>query len=451
MMSFFRKFPGGIHPVESIGGKAVTSKLSIVEPPFPSRVIIPLHQNVGSPSRCVVEKGEVVRVGQLIGEPTGSFSAAVHASVSGKVAACEPCLLPNGKRAPCVIILNDYKDTWVDMEPVANHDTLTARQLADVALHAGIVGMGGAMFPYGVKLAVPEGKKIDTLILNGAECETYLSADHRMMLEHAKEIIKGALLIKNALKIDRILIGIENNKPDALETMKQCCEPQVAVEVVPLPVRYPQGGEKQLIHALTNRVVTIGGLPMDCGVLVCNVSSVFALYQAVYLGKPVIDRVITVAGCVQEPANYRVRIGTPVEWLVETAGGFLPKAKMLIYGGAMMGQGISRQDIPINKGCSGITALMKAPHKLNKEGPCIRCGRCVEACPMKLAPASIDRFMRKDMFEETEKLYVLSCIECGICSWVCPAKRNLTQSCKVCKMMLAQRKKATTQTKKEAM
>ena len=435
-MNFFARFSGGgVHPQEGAGGKSVTSVLPIVEPPQPARVIIPLQQHIGAPSRCLVKAGDSVRLGQMIGEPAGFVSAAVHASVSGRVVGCVPCIMPNGTEQNAVIIENDFQDNWVDLAPVPNPEKLTAPELAEIARNAGIVGLGGATFPQSVKLSPPADKPLDILVLNGGECEPYLSADHRLMLEKAQEIIKGAWLVKKALKIAQVKIGIENNKPDAIEVLTKAAAEYADITVVGLPSKYPQGEEKRLVYALTKRTVRLGGLPIDIGVLVMNVGSVFALYRAVYEGRPLTSRVVTVGGCVEKPVNYLVRIGTPVEHLIDSSNGLLPITRMLIYGGPMMGMAISRQDIPITKSCSGIIALDKLS-ALAEEQPCIRCARCVDACPVRLAPATIDKFMRKDMYSEAEELNVLSCMECGVCSWSCPAKRNLTQSMRVCKVTI---------------
>lgn len=439
-MSTVHSFPGGIHPHEGKGGKAVTAGLPIVVAPQPSRVAIPLQQHIGAPCKPLVAKGDTVQVGQMIGEPVGPMSAAVHASVSGVVVKCEPCLQANGTQLLSVIIDNDFQDTWVELKPVSNPESMTVEQLSDLARRMGIVGLGGATFPTAVKLNIPKGKKIDTLVLNGAECEPYLSADHRLMLEYAEQIVSGARLIQKVLGIEHVLIGIEDNKPDAVEVMSKACQGKEGFEVHALKTKYPQGGEKQLVYALTGRKVPMGGLPLDKGVVVCNVGTCYALRQAAYEGRPLIERVVTVGGCVKKPANYLVRIGAPVEWLIDTSEGLEPDAKMIVYGGPMMGMAISREDIPITKGCSGILALDKMT-VLNEELSCIRCGRCVEACPMKLVPASIDRFVRKDLFDEAEKLSVLNCIECGSCSWVCPSRRNLAQSCRVAKRIITQRRK----------
>lgn len=438
-MSTVHNFPGGIHPQEGMGGKAVTAGLPIVEAPQPSRVVIPLQQHIGAPCKPLVQRGDAVKVGQMIGEPVGAMSAAVHASVSGRVVDCQPCILANGAQQSCVIIDNDFQDAWTPLTRVENPESLSAEELSSLARRMGIVGLGGATFPTAVKIAVPADKKVDTLVLNGAECEPYLSADHRLMVEHAQKIVAGARVMQRALGISRVLIGIELNKPDAIEAMTKECAQYDDFKVIGLKVKYPQGGEKQLVYALTGRKVRMGGLPLDIGVIVTNVGTCHALFRAVYEGRPLVDRVVTVGGCVEKPANYLVRIGTPVEWLLGTSGGALPQTKMLIYGGPMMGMAISREDIPITKGCSGILALDKLS-ALADEGPCIRCGRCLSVCPMKLAPATIDRYVRKSMFEAAEKASVMNCIECGSCSWTCPARRNLTQSCRVGKRIITERR-----------
>ena len=439
-MSLHPRFPGGIHPQEGQNGKEVTGKLPITVPPQPSRVAIPLQQHIGAPCKCLVQKGDHVRVGQMIGEATGFVSASVHASISGTVVSVSNCLVANGLQSLSVIIDNDFQDEWVELSPPPQKETYTAKELAQIARDAGLVGLGGATFPSGVKLSVPAEKHVDTLILNGAECEPYLSADHRLMLEQPERIVAGAKLIRDALQIERVMIGIEVNKPDAVEAMLRACETHNSIDVYPLPTRYPQGGEKQLVYALTKRRVKPGGLPLDCGVIVANVGTVYALERAVTEGRPVIERVVTVGGSVAKPANYLARVGTPVEWLVDTSGGLLPETRMLIYGGPMMGQAISRQDIPVTKGCSGILGLTQVA-ALREEEPCIHCGRCVAACPVELMPFQIDKYMRKRMFEEAEKIGAMNCLECGACAWSCPAKRNLTQSCRACKSIITQRRK----------
>jgi len=439
-MSTVHSFPGGIHPHEGRGGKAVTAGLPIVEAPQPSRVAIPLQQHIGAPCKPLVAKGDTVKVGQMIGEPVGAMSAAVHASVSGRVVDCQPCILANGTQQMCVIIDNDFRDEWVPLKRVENPESMTVAELSDMARSMGIVGLGGATFPTAVKVNVPAEKKVDTLVLNGAECEPYLSADHRLMLEQAEKIISGARIVQKALGIEHVYIGIEDNKLDAVEAMKKASQQYGDFQVVALKTKYPQGGEKQLVYALTGRKVRMGGLPLDVGVIVTNVATCHAICRAAYEGRPIVDRVVTVGGCVKKPANYLVRIGAPVEWLIDTSEGLEDDTKMLIYGGPMMGMAISREDIPITKGCSGILALDNSG-ALDEEQPCIRCGRCINACPMQLAPTEIDRYVRKDMFDAAEKINAMNCIECGACTWSCPARRNLTQSCRVAKRIITQRRK----------
>lgn len=438
-MSSVYRFPGGIHPQEGVGGKAATAGLPIVEVPQPSRVAIPLQQHIGAPCKPLVQKGDTVKAGQKIGEPVGFVSAAVHASISGKVVDVLPCIVANGTQVNSVVIDNDFQDTWVELHPV-DPEKLNAKELADLCREMGIVGMGGATFPTAVKLSVPEGKKVDTLVINGAECEPYLSADHRLMLEKSEEIVQGIEIVRRAISISAVKIGIESNKPDAIETMKKACEGHEDIEIVSLPARYPQGGEKQLVYALTGRKVRNGALPLDIGVIVLNVDTCYVIRRAVYEGRPVVDRVLTVGGTVQKPANYLARIGSPVEWFLDTSGGLLPETRMLIYGGPMMGMAISREDIPVTKGCSGILALDKLS-ALEEEGPCIRCGRCVDACPILLSPTQIDQCMRKDLYEDAEALGVMNCMECGACSWSCPSRRNLTQSCRICKRIITKHRR----------
>ena len=447
-MSLFHVFPGGVHPHEGMNGKAVTSHLPITELPQPSRVAIPLQQHIGAPCKCLVSKGDRVLAGMMIGEPVGFVSAAVHASVSGRVVDVQPCIMANGLQLPCVIIDNDFKDEWVALSPVAEPEKLDGKALSELARKAGLVGLGGATFPHAVKFSLPPNKPVDTLILNGAECEPYLSADHQLMLSKAAEIVAGAKVIRRALGIEKVLVGIENNKKDAIRILTEACHDDPAFTVQGLPVHYPQGGEKQLVYALTGRIVREGGLPLDSGVIVVNVGSAYALQRAVYEGRPVVDRVVTVSGCVKTPANYLVRIGTSVEWLLDTSGGLLPQAKVLLYGGPMMGMAINRLDIPVTKGCSGITALEKNSAQ-TEESNCIRCGRCSEACPMKLMPSTLDKLMRKAMFDESERMGVMNCIECGACTWSCPAKRQLTQSCRTSKTKITERRRAEAAKKKE--
>ena len=433
-------FPGGIHPHEGVNGKKANSGNAIRELPAPPRVIIPLSQHIGAPARAVVKKGDHVKIGQLIGEAGGFVSAPVHSSVSGTVWDVQPCLLASGVTAPAVIIDNDYQEEWVELTPSAHPETLTADELRQIVRNAGIVGMGGATFPTAVKLSPAQGKTIEKIVINGAECEPYLTADHRLMLEKAPQIIDGIRLMMLALDVKEAIIGVEDNKPDAISALSSAASATEGITVRALPVRYPQGGEKQLIYAVTRRKVPTGGLPIDVGVVVCNVGTVYAVDQAIREGRPLIDRVTTVGGLVNNPGNFLVRIGTTVEYLLDACGGLQSGVKQLISGGPMMGMAIARTDIPLTKGSSGVLALGEEAME-PKESACIRCGRCMRACPMKLAPAKLDALARADRFEDAAKAGAMSCLECGACTYVCPAKRSLTQSCRTVKKVINTRRK----------
>lgn len=439
-------FPGGTHPHEGANGKSVNGGNAIVRLPAPPRVVIPLSQHIGAPAKALVKKGDHVKVGQLIGQAGGYVSANVHASVSGVVRDVQPCLPASGMSVPAVIIDNDYKDEWVDLTPASQPENLSADELRQIVTEAGIVGLGGATFPTAVKLNPAPGKTIEKLVINGAECEPYLTADHRLMLEHAAEVIQGIRIVMKAMNIKEALIGVEDNKADAIAALTAAATEGMTVKA--LPVRYPQGGEKQLVYALTRRKVPAGGLPLDVGVAVCNVGTCYAIQQAVCLGKPLIERITTVGGLVEKPGNFLVRIGSTVEQLLDACGGVQDGVKQMIYGGPMMGMAIARTDIPVTKGCSGILALgqeAKEPY----ESACIRCGRCLRACPMQLMPAKLDALSRAQRFDEAEKLGVMNCMECGVCTFVCPAKRSLTQSCRTAKKVINTRRKQAAQKKGE--
>ena len=435
-----RLFPGGVHPHEGVSGKRVNGGNAIKELPAPPRLVIPLQQHIGAPAKAVVQKGDRVLMGQVIGEAGGFVSAPVHSSVSGTVVDVTPCLQANGTEVMAVIIDNDYQDEWVELHPAEHPETLSAAELQKIIRDAGIVGMGGATFPTAVKLTPPKGKTIEKLIINGAECEPYLTADHRLMLEKAAEIIDGVRLIMLALDIREAIIGVEDNKPDAIAMLGKAAEGVDGVTVRALPVRYPQGGEKQLIYATTKRKVPCGALPIEVGCAVCNVATVYAIQQAVREGKPLIQRVTTVGGLVNNPGNFMVRVGTPIETLLDACGGLQNGVRKLISGGPMMGMAIARTDIPITKGSSGILALGREA-LTRQESPCIRCGRCMRACPMQLMPAKLDALVRADKIDEAEKFGVMNCLECGACTFACPAKRELTQSCRMGKKIINTRRR----------
>lgn len=458
----FRKkmFPGGMHPHEGINGKSVNSGNAICELPAPQRVIIPLSQHIGAPATALVKKGDAVLMGQKIGEAAGYVSAPVHASVSGKVVGIENVEVASGAVVPAVVIENDYQDTWVELKPAAHPETLSAEALQGIIREAGIVGLGGATFPTSVKLTPAKGKTIEKLIINGAECEPYLTADHRLMLEKPAQIIDGIRLVMLALDIREAIIGVEDNKMDAIAALRAACaslehnqsDKDIKVHEMPsksaepiqvksLPVMYPQGGEKQLVYAITRRKVPAGGLPIDVGCVVCNVGTIYAVQQAIREGKPLIERVATMGGLVNNPGNFLFRIGTPVEHMIDACGGLQPNVVKLISGGPMMGAALPHAKIPMTKGTSGILALGK--EALEKpENPCINCGRCVNACPMRLVPTKLDLLVRAGNYEDAEKQGVLNCMECGACTFACPAKRLLTQSCRTGKRIINAQKKA---------
>lgn len=433
MLSFKKFFPGGVHPKEARNGKSVTSLIPISKMPDPETVVIPMAQHLGTPSTCLVKKGDLVLKGQLIGEAQGYISANVHASVSGKVLAVDRSLIANGTYATAVTIENDKQHTWVPLNPCKDTNGLTVEDFLSRIKDAGIVGLGGAAFPTHVKLSPKE--KIDTLVINGAECEPYLSADYRLMIESADTIIDGILLVKNILNIDRVIIGIEDNKPQAIEIFRDKFKNYKNIEVKKLATMYPQGGEKQLIYACTRRKVRFGSLPANIGVLVLNVGTCFSISNAIRTGKPLISRVVTVAGSVNTPKNLDVLIGTSVNDMLEECGGLMQDTEMLISGGPMMGLPLSTDAVPIMKGGSGVVALEYSDND-EEESPCIQCGRCNQACPMLLSPSEIDKNVRINKGEQNELLSVMNCIECGICSWVCPAKRRLTHSCKISKYLV---------------
>ena len=416
-------FPGGTHPHEGVNGKAVNSGNAIRELPAPARVVIPLSQHIGAPCKPIVQKGDLVLAGQKIGEAGGFVSAPVHSSVSGKVVGIEPVELANGSTVSAVVIENDFQNNWVELHPAEHPETLTAQELQTIVREAGIVGMGGATFPTHVKLSIPPGKKAESLIINGVECEPYLTSDHRTMLEHGEELLVGVTILMKAIAVEKAYIGIENNKPDAIAHLRRLAQGYKGIEVVPLKVKYPQGGEKQLIAAITGREVPPPpALPIDVGAVVCNASTTYAVYQAVQKHKPLIERVVTITGKgVREPKNLLTRMGTPVEALIEAAGGLPADAGKVINGGPMMGRAMVNLASPVTKGCSGITVMSGRDAQRREASQCIKCAKCVAACPMGLEPYYLSKMTQKKGWEEVEAQMITSCIECGCCQASCPA------------------------------
>ena len=417
-----KTFPkGGVHPAE--GKYSANSAIEVL--PLPKQVSIPIAQHIGAPSKPVVAKGDKVKVGDKIAESTGFVSANIHSSVSGTVVKVDNVLDSTGYKRPCVIIdvegdeWNESIDKSTDLK---KEISLTDKEIINRINESGIVGLGGATFPSHVKLSVPDGKKIDVLIINGVECEPYLTSDHRLMLEKAEEMLVGIQILMKALGVSLALIGIENNKPDAIERLEKLVKDYPGIEVHALKVQYPQGGEKQLIKALINREVPSGGLPLDVGAVVHNVGTAFAVYEAVQKNKPLFERVVTLTGkSVTKPSNFMVRIGTPVSDLIEAVGGLPEDTGKVINGGPMMGKALNSLDVPVVKGASGILIMPAKLSQRKKEVNCIRCAKCVSVCPQGLEPYLLNRLVQLEKNDKLETDGVMDCIECGSCAYTCPA------------------------------
>ena len=406
---------GGVHPKEN--KLSAGQKIQVV--PLPKQAIIPLSQHLGAPAVPVVEKGAEVKVGQLIAQAGGFVSANVHSPVSGKVAKIDTAIDAWGMKMPAIFI-DVEGDEWLPeidrSEKLLTSCTYTPEEIVKKIADAGIVGLGGACFPTQVKLTPPPGKVAEVLIVNAVECEPYLTCDHQLMLEHAEEIVIGVTILMKALKIQRAIIGIENNKPDAIELMQKTVSRQMGIEVQPLKLKYPQGGEKQLIDACIGRQVPSGALPIEVGAVVQNVATVYAVYQAVQKNRPLIDRVITVTGkSVNKPGNFQVRFGTPLNDVIAMAGGIPENTGKIIAGGPMMGRAMSSTDMPANKRISGVLIMQESESTRPEPQNCIRCAKCVSVCPMGLEPYLLARMAGKNMWDEVEKHNVMDCIECGCC------------------------------------
>ncbi|VGO14419.1 Electron transport complex subunit RnfC [Pontiella desulfatans] len=427
-----RKFKGGVHPNDS---KALSAHKPIQEAPLFDSYKVIMHQNIGAPPELLVKKGDEVKKGQLLCKAGGFVSVPLHAPTSGTIKAIDKVPGPTGIHVPCIEIAADGEDEWASpFEPIADWKSTDPAELKQRVWDAGIVGMGGAGFPAHVKLSPPEGKKIDTLILNGAECEPYLTADHRLMLENAEDVVLGAAIIARILGLDSAVVGVENNKPDAIEALNQVAG-KYNVKVAALPVNYPQGAEKQLIYAITGREVPPGKLPMDVGCVVQNVASAAAVADAVIKGIPSIERITTVTGKpLVDPGNFKLRIGTPIDKVLELAGGISEQPAKLLLGGPMMGIAQSTLGVTIMKNTSGVLLIANDEVSQYTSEPCIRCGRCVDCCPMDILPATISQAVENKRFDWAEKLNVMACIECGSCSYSCPSHRPLNQHFKRAKV-----------------
>ncbi len=433
-------FKGGVHPYE---GKELSKDKPISEYLPKEEVAIPISQHIGAPAKPIVKKGDEVLIGQLIAEASGFISANVHASVSGTVKKIEPRLLANGSKCDCIIIENDCVFKEINYEKPKPLDELSREEIVDLVKKAGIVGMGGAGFPTNVKLSPKEPDKIDYVIVNGSECEPYLTSDYRRLIEDPEDLILGLKCMLKIFPNAQGIIGIEDNKMDAIKKISQIVEDEERITVKKLQTKYPQGAERMLIYALTGRKVNSAMLPADAGCVVDNVDTVFAIQNAVINGIPLTRRIVTVTGdAIANPQNFWVPIGTNQRDLVEAAGGFIEEPEKIISGGPMMGMALSSIDIPITKGSSAILAFIKDPLNDVTQTACINCGRCVEICPGRVVPTKLAKLAAKGDMEGFLKNYGLECCECGCCSYICPAKRDLTQAIKTMrKRALAQRKK----------
>lgn len=433
-ISAFKAFKGGVHPPEY----KELSKDKAITPVFPEkRVVLPLVQHIGAPAKPVVSPKEKVVKGQLVAEASSFVSANIHSPVSGTVVAITKHPVAGGFRADSIVIEADGESTEVRYDPLKE---IESTQIVNRVREAGIVGLGGAAFPTHVKLSPPKEYPIDTVIINAAECEPFLTVDYRLMLEKTEDLIEGALLIKAAVEAKKLIIAVESNKEDVAKLVEAKAGDEL--EVVLVPTKYPQGSEKHLIKTVLGREVPSGGLPFHVGVLVQNVQTAIAIKRAVVEGIPLFERVITVSGeAVENPANYLVPVGMLASEIVEASGGLKDNVSKVIFGGPMTGIALSRLDVPIVKGTSGIIALPEdIASSFDTQDICIRCGRCVESCPVFLEPYLLGTFARLQKAEALLEHNVLDCIECGTCAYICPSKRNLVQLIRLGKLQVRELK-----------
>ncbi len=431
-------FRGGIHPD---GHKEHTCAKPVVDLAPPEELVYPLSQHIGAPAVPCVKTGDAVLMGQKIAEAAGFVSANIHSAVSGKVKAIEKRLHPNGTAIDCIVIENDGLDTTdpaLDL-PMRDYKALSAKEIITIIQEAGIVGMGGATFPTHVKLSPPEEAKIDHVIINGAECEPYLTSDHRAMLENGRNVLTGIAIILQIFNLNEGTIAIEDNKPDAIAHMRALAAEftDKKIHILPLKTKYPQGSEKQLIDAVTGRKLKSGQLPWQAGCIVTNIDTAAAIARAVVLRIPLTTRIVTLGGDVlKNPMNYRVRIGTPFRHLIRQSGGMRGEPKKVLMGGPMMGTAVPNLEVPVIKGTSGVLVLSEKVARLENEVACVRCSKCLYVCPMSLQPNLLDKMSRQNDFESLERLHITDCIECGSCAYICPSRRRQVQQIKVAKFKL---------------
>jgi len=421
-----KTFPtGGIHPPDN----KLTAGVAIKYLPLPESVTIPVSQHIGAPATPIVNKGDFVKTGQVVAISKGFVSSNIHSSVSGKINKIDSIINSSGFKQTAIVI-DVEGDEWIETidrsTVVLREILLSPEEITKRCLDSGVVGMGGAAFPSHVKLSVPEGKKCNVLIINGVECEPFLTSDHRLMIEKGEEVIIGVSILMKALKVDKAMIGIENNKPDAIKHLTDLAADFKGITVHPLKVKYPQGAEKQLIKALINKEVPPGHLPIDVGAVVHNVGTAFAVYEAVQKNKPLFERVVTITGkSLTNPGNYMVRIGTPVRKLIESAGGMPEDTRKVVNGGPMMGKAINNIEVPVVKGTSGIILFPDTESRRENAKTCIRCAKCVAVCANSLEPFLLMSLSERGLFERAEAERITDCMECGSCSYVCPADRPL--------------------------
>ena len=416
---------GGIHPK----AYKFSAGMKIQPATIPQQVIVPLGQNLGGPSLAIVVPGDMVKVGQMIAKASGFVSANIHSSVSGKVNKIDVALDSSGYKVPSVyidVIGDEWLETIDRSLEIKRECLLTPPEIIKKISDSGIVGLGGATFPTHVKLSPPPGKKAEVLIINAVECEPYLTCDHQLMLEKGEEILVGVSILMKAIGVNHAVIGIENNKKDAIEHMQNLSKTFEGIQIIPLKVRYPQGGEKQLIDATIGRQVPSGSLPIEVGAVVQNVATTFAIYEAVQKNKPLFERIVTITGkSIYKHGNYRARIGTPLSVLVEQAGGAPEDTGKIVAGGPMMGRALSSLDVSVAKGTSGVLFIPSLESARKKMSNCMRCAKCVKACPMGLEPYLLMKESERSMWNEMESDRIMDCIECGCCAFSCPSNRPL--------------------------
>ncbi|MDD6734929.1 MAG: electron transport complex subunit RsxC [Clostridiales bacterium] len=432
-----RTFKGGLHVPDH---KSDTNKIPTRKIDGAPVHIFPLHQHIGAMLDPKVKVGDYVRVGTVLADSDAYLTVPLHSSVSGTVTEIKPYFHPSGTEAMAIFVENDFKYETVTTLNPKRVDTMSPEEIVRVIRDAGIVGMGGAGFPTHAKLSPPKDKKVTHLIINAAECEPYLTSDHRRLLETPEKVVAGLRICMRLFGLDKGYIGIEANKPDAVEAIKSLNDSKI--EIVELKTKYPQGSEKQLIKAVTGKSVPSGGLPVDVGAIVINVDTAYEISGAFEEGMPVVSRIITVAGdCIKEPCNLEVRMGTPFEFVINAAGGYTSQPKKLVNGGPMMGIAQFTDKVPTVKTTSAILALSESASVYDEDSPCIHCGKCVTHCPMRLMPFKLARYASEDDLEMCQKYHIMDCIECGLCSYLCPGRQGPVQNIRMAKQKIIENRR----------